>query len=183
MLAPGLYRELTRERAVARLAKEIAKHANAANPVGSFFLHNRTRREIALGPYALMRDVTAFAPYLDRDLFDCLSALPAELLMDRALHTDAIARAWPAHAHLPYERKGLPTEDRWAQRRFAASLAAAALRGSSRSMLRRSTLLPSLAATVADGSSRRLWHAVLVLFLDQIAELASATSTAMLRDR
>ena len=183
VLAPGFCREVSRERALARLASEIARHADAPNPVGSFFLYNRTRREVALAPYGLLRDLTVFAPYLDRDLFDFLSALPAELLMDRALHTDAIARAWPRHAHLPYERKGLTVEDRWAQRRFAAALLGAVVRARSRPFVRRTTLVPPLSATIADGASQRLWHATLVLYLDQIAEMATKAATASRRER
>lgn len=171
VLAPALYRQLSRERAVARLATEIARHADAANPVGSFFLHNRTRREIALSPFALMSGLTTYAPYLDRDLFDFLSALPAELLMDRALHTDAITRAWPQYARIPYERKALTRDDRWAQRRLAAALARAATRGTSDGVIRSGALLPPLVATIADGASHRLWHATLMLYLDQIAAL------------
>ena len=185
VLAPEVGRELSRERAVARLTAEIAQHADAANPVGSFFLSSRTRREIALAPYGLMRDLTVYAPYLDRDLFDFLSALPAELLMDRSLHTDAIARAWPQHARMPYERKGLKVPDRWAQRRAAAASIAAVLRRRSRPYLRRATLLPMLAATLADGAAERLWPTPLVLYLDQIAEtgtIAPATA-AKRRDR
>lgn len=178
VLAPELYRQMPRERAVARLMAEIAHHAEHANPIGSFFLNNRTRREIALAPYALMRDITVYAPYLDRDLHDYLSALPATLLMDRTLHTEAIAKAWPGHAGIPYERKGLTRDDRSAQRRLAAAVAAATMRSGARGILRRSTLLPALAATVADGMSSRLWHATLVLYLDQLAALSAVTAAA-----
>jgi len=181
VLAPELRREVPRERAIARLTSEVARHAGAANPIGSFFLSSRTRREIALAPYALMRDLTVYAPYLDRDLFDFLAALPAELLMDRSLHTDAIARAWPQHARLPYERKGLKVQDRWVQRRTAAVVMGAVLRGRTRSYLRRATLLPMLAATLADGAAERLWPAPLVLYLDQIAESAMMAATAASR--
>ena len=183
VLAPALRDELTRGRAIARLTAEIVPHADAPNPIGSFFLHNRTRREIALAPYALMRDLTVFAPYLDRDLFDFLSALPAEQLMDRTLHTEAIARAWPRYADLPYERKGVRIEDRWAERRLATAVALAATRRSSRPFVRGAALLPSLAWTLADGAAGRLWHAMLVLYLDQIAELAADASVAALRER
>jgi asparagine synthase (glutamine-hydrolysing) len=169
VLAPDFYREVPRERALVRLQTEVARHAEAANPIGSFFLHNRTRREIALAPYALMRGITAYAPYLDRDLFDFLSSLPAELLMDRTLHTEAIARAWPQHANVPYERKGLKIQDRAAERRLAASLAAAVLRRATRPFLRRAPLLAPLAVTLLDGAAGRSWHAPLVLYLDQIA--------------
>jgi asparagine synthetase B (glutamine-hydrolysing) len=183
VLAPELYRKMPRERAVARLTAEVEKYAEYANPIGSFFLNNRTRREIALSPYALMRGLTVFAPYLDRDLYDFLSALPAALLMDRTLHTEAIARAWPQLAHIPYERKGITREDRWAQRRLAAALAAATFRDASRRMLRRSTLLPALLATMADGAPSRLWHATLVLYLDQVAEMSIANAAANARAR
>jgi asparagine synthase (glutamine-hydrolysing) len=183
VLAPGFCRDLSRDRAVARLSSEIVKHRDAPNPTGSFFLHNRTRREVALAPYALMRDLTVYAPYLDRDLVDFLAALPAELLMDRALHTDAIARAWPHYAHLAYERKGLTIEDRGANRRLAASSLAAVLRQRSREFLRRETLAAALAATLADGRSERLWHAWLVLYLDQIAEMATMATAARRRER
>ena len=183
VLAPEFCRDLSRERALARLASEIAKHADAPNPTGSFFLYSRTRREVALAPYALMRDLTVYAPYLDRDLFDFLASLPAEQLMDRALHTDAIARAWPQHAHLAYERKGRTIEDPWAHRRLAAACLAAVFRPRSRASLRRGTLVPALAATLADGWSERLWHAWLVLYLDQIAEMMRIAPTARRRER
>lgn len=183
VLAPAFCRELSRARAIARLSAEIVRHAGAPNPTGSFFLNNRTRREVALAPYALMRDLTVHAPYLDRDLFDFLAALPAEQLMDRALHSDAIARAWPQLAHLAYERKGATLDDRWAQRRLAAATLAAVLRPRSRALLRRQRLVPALAATLADGSSERLWHAWLVLYVDQIAEMATMAPTASRRER
>ena len=183
VLAPALLRELPRERAMARLVAEVAKHQDAANPTGSFFLHNRTRREIALAPYGLMRGITVYAPYLDRDLFDFLASLPAELLMDRALHSDAIARAWPRYARLPYERKGMTIQDRWAQRRLAAALGAAVMRKRSKRLLRPSSLLPPLAATAVDGASQRLWHATLVLYLDQLAQMTEPATAAARRDR
>lgn len=181
VLLPSVYRELSRERAVQRLARELARHADAPNPVGSFFLANRTRREIALAPFALMRDVTAFAPYLDRDLYDLLAALPASLLMDRALHTDAIAKAWPHYAHVPYERKGLKVQDRAAARASARELARVVLTDRLRKWVRPAALLPGLAATALDGNAERLWHTPLLVFLDQITAAAAATAAPRAR--
>jgi hypothetical protein len=182
MLSPELYRAMPRERAVARLVTEIARHVDAPNPTGSFFFSNRTRREIALSPYALMRDVTVYAPYLDRDLYDFLAALPAALLMDRSLHTDAIARAWPQYANVPYERKGMTTQDRSAARRLAAALGRAALVGDAAAWLRRGTVVPPLVATMVDGNADRLWAASLLLWIDQMLAVA-AVATAPVRAR
>jgi hypothetical protein len=176
VLARPIGAALSRERALARLLTEVAAHAGAPNPTASFFFANRTRREIALAPYGLMRDLTVYAPYLDRDLSDFLRALPATLVMDRALHTDAIARAWPQLARIPYERKGMKTPDRGAARAFAAELAVAVGRDGLRGWVRRATVLPGLLATCLDGESARLWRAPLLMYLDQIGKVAAATA-------
>jgi len=183
LLAPELYRQMPRERAVARLTAEIAPHAGAANPIRSFFFNNRTRREIALSPFALMRDITVYAPYLDRELYDFLAALPASLLMDRALHTDAIARAWPQYAHIPYERKGMTIQNRGATRRLAAAVAGTALGPGRGRWLRRGTVIPPLVATMIDGNADRLWAASWLLYLDYIAQTATPVAMAAARDR
>jgi hypothetical protein len=180
VLEPSIYRELSRERAVQRLTRELAGHVDAPNPIGSFFLANRTRREIALAPFALMRDVTAFAPYLDRDLYDLLAALPASLLMDRTLHTEAIAAAWPQYAHVPYERKGMKEQDRGAARTLARDLTRTVLSEPLREWVRPAALLPGLTATMLDGNAERLWHAPLLLYLHQIRAVAAAASAVPL---
>ena len=104
-----------------RLAQEVAKHLDAPNPIASFIFWNRTRREIALAPYALLNGVgRVYAPYLDHDLFDFMVTLPANMLMDRTFHDTAIAQAYPAFAHVPYaDNKGAPrTDDTAIRRRF-----------------------------------------------------------------
>jgi hypothetical protein len=121
-----------------------------------------------------MRGLTVHAPYLDRDLFDLLASLPAALLMDRRLHTDAIARAYPHAAGIPYSGKAQVTA-RAHQRRLAMSLIATVL--ASGGVLRAATMLPRLAATALDGDAARLWHAPLTLYLGQLAALASARAT------
>lgn len=111
MLTPQLYRRTSLERAITHLEKEISTHLDSPNPVGSFFFWNRTRREIALVPYGLMGDVpTVYAPFLDHDLYDFLSGLPVEMLLDHTFHSDTISRAYPEHAGLPYEDKGKRAE-------------------------------------------------------------------------
>lgn len=111
LLAPQLYRRTSLELAVSHLEKEIATHLDSPNPVGSFFFWNRTRREIALVPYGLLGDVPkVYAPFLDHDLYDFLTGLPVEMLIDHTFHSDAISRGYPEHAGLPYEDKGKRAE-------------------------------------------------------------------------
>lgn len=106
-----------------RLSGEVARHLDMPNPIASFFFWNRTRRQIALAPHALLKGIPrVHAPFLDHDLFDFAATLPADMLMDRAFHTDAIARAYPAFAHIPYadHKHAPPADDGKVRARFLA---------------------------------------------------------------
>lgn len=96
---------LDRERAVGRLARELARHAGAASPLTSFGFWNRTRRADALIPYRLMADRDVLAPFLDLELFELMSSLPDALRSDGALHREAMRRAYPAFAGIPFQSR------------------------------------------------------------------------------
>jgi hypothetical protein len=169
-----------RERAVARIAAELDRHLDAPDPIKSFNFWNRIRRELALVPYGLMKRIpTVYTPYLDHDLYDFLMGLPAAVLTpdlmtwDKSFHTEAVARAFPQYAHLPYENKGAPKVDRRAHDgRFGAEAGAFIARNLPREpqLVCRSTVFPRAlcaAATHAFGR-RRPWFAGLCLYLTQL---------------
>jgi asparagine synthase (glutamine-hydrolysing) len=169
LLAPRILREVPRERAIARLVREIRMHRDAPNPVASFFFWNRTRREIALAPYGLLRDVTVYAPYLDRDLFDVMMGIPGRTLVDRRLHTDAIALAYPEVAGVPYA-----TSSRRAGGAATRGLAIDLLRlAAATPWIRSRALAPAVGGALVDGRGERLWFAPLVCYLAQLSGLAS----------
>ena len=174
LVTPSVFRQVPRERAIERLVQEALPHASAPNPTSSFFFWNRTRREVALSPFGLMRSVKVYAPYLDRDVFALLAGLPASMLMDRTLHTDAIARAYPAIAAVRYEAR-MQNPRAAGTRRVALQLAR--LAASPGAMLRSATLLPGLFATAVNGSATRLWNTSLVVYLDQLAKVVSDRAT------
>lgn len=181
VLARGLRTRLSRARAQERIAAELAAHADAANPIGSFCFWNRTRREIALAPYALgPAAATIYAPYLDHDLYDFLSALPAAMLVDRRFHTATITRAFPEHAGLAYENPNDPGVDGRAQdRRFATALLHSRW---ARRDVDRPLLVPSFrrrlrwaaSAMSALGAERTRLQPRLALYLCQLGELGGA---------
>jgi asparagine synthase (glutamine-hydrolysing) len=172
LVAPNVLANATLDRARARLEREVALHMSAPNPIGSFYFWNRTRREIALGPYALMRDLTAYAPYLDAELFDMLAGLPASLLLDRRLHTDAIAKAYPTFADIPYESKGGIEGNRGVQRRFARDVLRSLI--ARPPLVNRSGIMAGLLATAVDGDPMRLWHGAMTAYLIQLGEVAES---------
>jgi len=171
LVSRALLHEVPRERAIARLTREIARHLESPNPISSFFFWNRTRREVALAPFALMRDVEVHTPYLDEAVFALLSALPASLQMDRQFHTDAIRRGYPGVADIPYESRCEQQQRPGFHRRTALALGRRIASGPVTLLSPR--VMPSLAATAVDGSAERLWHAPLTIYLTQLAALAT----------
>lgn len=103
-LAARLSEDVARE----RLVRELARHRHHHNPARSFYFWNRTRREIALQPFALFKGLRVETPYLDAELWDFLDGLSFELVADQNFHTATILRAYPDYAHIPFERKGEP---------------------------------------------------------------------------
>src|SRR5690606_13487146 len=109
-----------------RLVDELARHTQAPNPIAAFYFWNRTRREIALIPYGLLANVPrVHCPFVDRDLYNFLAGLPWRSVADNNLHTEAIHRAYPEYADIPFadaldaqEKPGAcgPYPHRYAQR-------------------------------------------------------------------
>jgi hypothetical protein len=180
---PALHGVLDRERAVARLARELARHGEAASPTSSFFFWNRTRRKTALVPWTLLAGTTVHAPFLDDELFGFLASVPEEVRADGALHTDAIRRAYPAFADVPFApraaapRHGAGFYAHWL--RYTAELAAyAALRRPA--WLRPGGPFPALLADARRPGGARAAHRLvpLVLYLLQLQDLVEPPGTA-----
>lgn len=109
ILAPKWRTRFPQELAAEAIAAEAERYRDAPNPAANFYFWNRTRREIALSPYAVQSEIPCvYAPYLDPDLYDFLSSLPAEETLDHNLHTDVIARAYPQYANVPYAGSATP---------------------------------------------------------------------------
>jgi hypothetical protein len=106
MLKPAELKKVSREIALDHLTAELRRHAQAPNPVCSFFFWNRTRRQVSLSPYRIFnRFETVFSPFTDHALTEHLSSLPGSMVLDHTFHTDTIARAFPRHAHMPFAKK------------------------------------------------------------------------------
>ncbi len=94
-----------RRRAVDRLVRELALHADAPNPIRSFRFWNYSRRLVALSPLGLLHDHRVRLPYVDHRLFDLLAGLRPEVILPKGghFHTEAIRRGFPRWADLPFE--------------------------------------------------------------------------------
>lgn len=107
-LKPEALARVSEERAIERLKSELARHADAPNPCGSFIFWNRTRREIALSPFSVLKAFPVHTPYLDAALVDFLSSLPAEMFLDHTFHDETIRTAYPEWAAIPFGEKRTP---------------------------------------------------------------------------
>ena len=90
------------------VARQIAQYADAPDPYQMFWMFHRTRREINFVPQAILGSVRrVFTPYLDAEFADFCLSLPYAVTRDQQLHNDAIARAYPKVADIPYQ-EGFP---------------------------------------------------------------------------
>ncbi|MFN0217650.1 MAG: hypothetical protein ACKVP4_02425 [Hyphomicrobium sp.] len=98
LLSPDLH-----EAAVDRVARAVAQHADAPDPYQAFWFWHRTRREINFVPTAILASAAAvYCPYLDPDMVELGLSLPWSITCDQKLHDDAIARAFPDFADVPF---------------------------------------------------------------------------------
>lgn len=89
--------------AIDRIAQAVAAYADWPDPYQAFWFFHRTRREISFTSTAVMGGAAmVFCPYLDPDFVDLGLSLPWSVTCDQKLHDDAIARAFPAAADIPF---------------------------------------------------------------------------------
>lgn len=157
LLSKENHRRFSREKAIHHLAKELKRHADAPNPVGSFYFWNRTRRCIALSPFRLSPYLTEIImPYLDKDVFDFLSSLPARMLLNHNFHTETIAFAYPKYANIPYEDKSSPPiMDTAHFRNYSREILLYALTKRKKKLVNRKILLSRCLRGMIDGNYSR----------------------------
>jgi hypothetical protein len=174
LLTPDFYSCVAPELAVERLNAELKRHANSPNPVQSFYFWNRTRRAVALLPFGILKDFQVHAPYLDHDLYDFLTSLPPEIVLDHQFHNETIQMTYPQYRDIPFEQKRtVSVEDRSYYRRLCRELAGVILRHGRSEFIRNSLVLSRVAAGAVDGNARwTWWGATRALLLLQLEDLA-----------
>jgi asparagine synthetase B (glutamine-hydrolysing) len=168
MLTAEQSRKFSLDLAIDRFASAARVHLEAPNPVGSFYFWTRTRREIALQSYAILSAVQTYAPYLDHDVFDFLSSLPAETFLDHKFHSDVIRKAYPRAPALPYAARRR-TLYSGALGRFSLQVLSL-LRKSRSELIEKSFVLPRLLRCLIDpiyGSSI-MWLGPMTVYILQI---------------
>ena len=91
------------EAAIARITKALERNSGAPDPYQSFWFCNRTRREISFVSTCIMGGAEAvFCPYLEPDMVELGLSLPWSVTRDQTLHDNAIQRAYPAYADIPF---------------------------------------------------------------------------------
>jgi len=159
-LQPDARRRFSFEAAQAAVAEELARYAEWPHPWGAFRMANRTARSVALLPFAMLtRACRVMTPYLDADFAAFLQTLPTSALTDGQLHDEAIRRAFPRYAAVPYEDRTIPgaPSPRFF-RRLSWDLAREMMRHRTAPLVRRSFLATRLVRGAATGA--KPWFSV-----------------------
>jgi asparagine synthetase B (glutamine-hydrolysing) len=176
IFTPSVRKALSRDVATDRLMQELERHVHAASPLSSFIFWNRTRRKIAMNSYRILaRAGAVFAPYIDHDVFDLLSSLPAEMFLDHGFHTEAVAKAYPKYTGIPYStresRETVPSHHP-AVRRSAMEVIVDGARHGRSSLVQRRYFLPRLVRCMVNReySSSITWLGPLMRYLIHLDE-------------
>jgi asparagine synthase (glutamine-hydrolysing) len=93
-----------KEAAIARIAAAIRVFDAAPDPYQAFWFWNRTRREISFVSTGILGGAAMVAcPFLSPEFVELGLSLPFSVTRDQKLHDDAIAKAYPDFADIPYE--------------------------------------------------------------------------------
>src|SRR5947209_10799928 len=122
------------------------------------------------------------SPYLDHEVFDLLSGLPAEEFLDHTFHTEAIQRAYPRYAAVPFAAKKeqrILSADHAPLRVFGRDVVSKSLRHGRSSLLRRSYFIPRLMRGLVDPSDCQTidWLGRSVLYVLQLEEICRAATS------
>lgn len=102
--AGAIYSPDLEDAAMARIADAIRVFDAAPDPYQAFWFWNRTRREISFVSTGILGGAAMVAcPYLSPEFVELGLSLPFAVTGDQRLHDDAIARAYPDYADIPYE--------------------------------------------------------------------------------
>ncbi len=176
LLSSAAARQMDDAAALARLGRELPRHAQGAAPMLSFYFWNRTRRFDSSNPYNMLSDVPiVYAPFLDHALFDHLFSLTGIIGVRPDLHDDAIRRAYPRYRDLPFEH-GVSSlrHDAGAMRRATADLLRFMAVQRPRHLLNRRYLLQGLMRRVISMGHDRgvVWWQALALYMTQLEAIA-----------
>lgn len=102
---PGaIYSPELEEEAIDRIAAAIRAFEAAPDPYQAYWFWNRTRREISFVSTGILGGAAMVAcPFLSPEFVELGLSLPFSVTGDQKLHDDAIARAYPDFADIPYE--------------------------------------------------------------------------------
>jgi asparagine synthase (glutamine-hydrolysing) len=102
--AGAIYSPELEEAAIARIADAIRVFDAAPDPYQAYWFWNRTRREISFVSTGILGGAAAVAcPFLSTEFVELGLSLPFPVTGDQKLHDDAIAKAYPGFADIPYE--------------------------------------------------------------------------------
>jgi asparagine synthase (glutamine-hydrolysing) len=102
--AGAVYSPDLEEAATARISAAIRVFEAAPDPYQAFWFWNRTRREISFVSTGILKGASVVAcPFLSPEFVELGLSLPFSVTGDQKLHDDAIAKAYPDFADIPYE--------------------------------------------------------------------------------
>lgn len=180
ILSQDALKRFDRDRSVARMTKELHLQKQMIHPVASFQFWSRTRRTTSSFTFGLQSVVPlVHTPFLDNDLFDFVSSIPATVMRQRPLHVDVIKQAYTKNADLKYAEKPTTHIQQEVRRKSFLLLINLFRKTKSEKLISKKNVAPIILKSFFLGKSNNLdWiNPELLIFSQQIKNLNSEIST------
>lgn len=152
LLTSGSRHKFNKESAISRLVSELEKHQNQPNPAVSYLFWNLTRRTIATYSFSMFSEqLNVYAPYLDHEVYNLLTSLPASYSFGGTFHAETICRAFPEFKDIPFENQWQLEYTKDCYREYARELINYAVYLGSSELISLSFLLPRLVQGYRNG--------------------------------
>jgi asparagine synthase (glutamine-hydrolysing) len=181
-LAPEHRERIAPDIAVSRLARELERYGQWPNPLGAFLALNRTRRSVGNQLYNFWpATVAVHCPFIDRRLFDHLLSLPPAITMEGDLHSDAIHRAFPQYADIPFAGPVKPRRDLRKQMATARTLLWLLVRTGSGPLLDSGHVIPRVLRSSIDPryAPNIDWLAKMIVYAWQLGHISELSASEM----
>jgi len=154
LLSPAVRPQLTPRRAAHRMRAALEPHLRDDNPPFAFRFWNRSIHDLALMPTLILSGAgRVLTPYMDADFVTFGSSIPFGSA-GRDIHEEAIAKAFPQVAAVPFAAFGGPVMPRTLSRSINRDLARILARVSDGSLIDRGRLLRLATAGALTGDTR-----------------------------
>jgi hypothetical protein len=170
------------EAAINLFENELQGLSTAANPLSCMSFWNWCRRAISLWPFGICSRIKRVnTPFLDRDLYDFLSSLTPEMILQNEPQALAVRKAFPEFAEVPFY-EDLPKINQKIKKNIYKSILNISDKIAIVAQYCHPNLLALLKASLSNEFSKRSMFGNIIIYLSQLSYCSRKENASKMLD-